>query len=108
MSSSPLPETTTASTLLEVLKGKFGWPEYAVFGVVLIISAGIGVFFGFFSKREQNNEEFLMGGRRMSAWPVALSLGKLDFEKFREMVEILIRFFCSVCSFVSAITMLGK
>lgn len=81
--------TTTpgGSDYLEDLKGKFGWPEYVVFGIVLSLSAGIGVFFGFFSKREQNNEEFLMGGRRMNAWPVALSL---------------------VCSFVSAITMLGN
>jgi len=46
---------------LENLKGKFGWPEYAVFALVLSLSAGIGIFYGFFSKREKNNEEFLMG-----------------------------------------------
>ncbi|CAL8109656.1 unnamed protein product [Orchesella dallaii] len=82
-----MPVALTPEDYLKALQDKFGWLEYLVFGLVLASSAGIGVFYGFFSKREKNNEEFLMGGRSMSAWPVALSL---------------------MCSFVSGITVLGN
>jgi len=51
----------SGESYLDDLKGNFGWPEYVVFGIVLCMSAGIGIFYGFFSKQEQNNEEFLMG-----------------------------------------------
>jgi uncharacterized membrane protein len=52
----------------------FKWPEYMVFASVLVASMGIGVFYGFFSKKNQTNEEFLMAGRQMSVFPVTLSL----------------------------------
>jgi len=65
----------------------FRWPEYIVFGLVLVASLGIGVFYGFFGSKNKTNEEFLMAGRSMSILPVTLSL---------------------VCSFVSAITLLGN
>ncbi|CAL8103945.1 unnamed protein product [Orchesella dallaii] len=65
----------------------FGLPEYAVFVSVLVCSAAIGVFYGLFRKGQQSTEEYLMGNRRMSSIPVALSL---------------------LCSFVSAITVLGN
>jgi sodium-coupled monocarboxylate transporter 8/12 len=58
---------------LEGLKGKFGWPEYVVFGVVLSLSAGIGIFYGFFSKLEKNNEEFLMGKSRQMYYKITIS-----------------------------------
>lgn len=54
-----LPETP--EDYVANLRGKFGWEEYTVFALVLSMSAVIGIFYGFFSRREQNNEEFLMG-----------------------------------------------
>jgi len=65
----------------------FPWAEYVVFVLVLIASLGIGVFYGFFGKKNRTNEEFLMAGRSMNIFPVTLSL---------------------ICSFVSAITLLGN
>lgn len=51
----------TPEEYLADLRNKFGWVEYLVFAIVLLMSAVIGIFHGFFSKRDQNNEEFLMG-----------------------------------------------
>lgn len=45
----------------ESLKGKFGWEEYTVFATVLIISTGIGLFYGVFKRKEHSKEEYLMG-----------------------------------------------
>ncbi|CAL8103918.1 unnamed protein product [Orchesella dallaii] len=64
----------------------FTWEEWSVFGVVLAISVGIGIFFGCFGSKNKSNEEYLLGGRRMNPIPVALSL---------------------LCSYVSSITLLG-
>lgn len=52
----------------------FGWPEYCIFGVVVSLSMGIGIFYGFFNKKNETNEDFLVGGRSMSVFPVTLSL----------------------------------
>ncbi len=49
------------SNYSDELKGKFGWQEYTVFSVVLVLSTGIGLFYGLFKRREQNKDEFLMG-----------------------------------------------
>ncbi|ODM96987.1 Sodium-coupled monocarboxylate transporter 1 [Orchesella cincta] len=64
----------------------FQWPEYFVFCLVLGLSLGIGIFFGCFGTKTKSNEEFLMAGRSMSILPVTFSL---------------------ICSFVSAVTLLG-
>lgn len=52
----------------------FGWIEYTIFAVVVILSMAIGVFYGFFKKNNKTNEDFLVGGRSMSIFPVTLSL----------------------------------
>lgn len=65
----------------------FKWTEYLIFAALLFISMGIGVFYGFFHKKNRTNEEFLMGGRTMTVFPVTLSL---------------------ICSFISAITLMGN
>jgi sodium-coupled monocarboxylate transporter 8/12 len=52
----------------------FGWAEWLVFSSVLAVSVGIGIFFGCFGKKNQTNEEYLLGGRKMNPVPVALSL----------------------------------
>ncbi|XP_075748613.1 sodium-coupled monocarboxylate transporter 1-like [Rhipicephalus microplus] len=53
---------------------------------MLLVSAGIGVYTAFFGSKKVSTDEFLMGGRQLSAFPVALSI---------------------LASFMSAITLLG-
>lgn len=52
----------------------FGSVDYAVFVVILSLSAGIGVYFGFFRKGEDSTEEYLHGGHKMKVIPIAISL----------------------------------
>lgn len=53
----------------------FDWIDYVVFGVMLIVSAFIGVYFAFFAKIKQNTtSEYLMGGKTMSIFPISMSL----------------------------------
>ncbi|XP_046396446.1 sodium-coupled monocarboxylate transporter 1-like isoform X2 [Ischnura elegans] len=61
--------------------------DYGLFAAMLIVSASIGVYFGFFAKKKQNTtSEYLMGGKTMGIAPVAMSL---------------------IASYVSGITLLG-
>lgn len=66
--------------------GTFVVWDYVVFAGMLLISAAIGIYYAFSGGLQQNSKEFLMGGRRMTAVPVALSL---------------------TASFMSAVTVLG-
>ncbi|XP_052718701.1 sodium-dependent multivitamin transporter-like [Crassostrea angulata] len=53
---------------------QFGIPDYVIFVLTLVISAGIGLFYAWRDKRRQSTENFLLGGRQMSIFPVTLSL----------------------------------
>ncbi|KYO17525.1 sodium-coupled monocarboxylate transporter 1 [Alligator mississippiensis] len=66
--------------------GRFVVWDYVVFGAMLLISAVIGVYYAFAGGGQKTSKDFLMGGRSMSALPVALSL---------------------TASFMSAVTVLG-
>uniref|UniRef100_A0A8D0C9P7 Sodium-coupled monocarboxylate transporter 1 n=1 Tax=Salvator merianae TaxID=96440 RepID=A0A8D0C9P7_SALMN len=66
--------------------GGFGTWDYVVFGAMLLISAAIGVYYAFAGGGQKTSKDFLMGGRRMTGLPVALSL---------------------TASFMSAVTVLG-
>lgn len=71
----------------EDLAARFSWVDYVVFSVMLIFSAAIGVYYGFFAnKGSDDTEEFLMAGKSMTTFPIAMSL---------------------IASFMSAITLLG-
>ncbi|KAJ7426552.1 solute carrier family 5 member 5 [Willisornis vidua] len=48
--------------------------DYGVFGLMLLISTGIGLFHGLARGGQKTSEDFFTGGRRMSALPVGLSL----------------------------------
>ena len=50
----------------------FSMVDYAIFGIMLIISFGIGVYHA--TKNTKNNEEFVMGSRSFSVIPMAISL----------------------------------
>ena len=63
----------------------FGVVDYIVFALTIIVSLGIGAYYGI--KGNQTTEDFLMAGRSMSTIPVALSL---------------------IATFISSISILGK
>ncbi|CAD7087198.1 unnamed protein product [Hermetia illucens] len=69
---------------------RFGWPDYVVFVMMLISCAMIGIYFGFVKKNPKKCKEaeadYLVGGRKMKVFPVAMSL---------------------IASFISGITLLG-
>ncbi|XP_038107357.1 sodium-coupled monocarboxylate transporter 1 [Culex quinquefasciatus] len=71
-------ESTTVTTLLEQgakLVLRFTAFDYGIFVLLLAISVLIGFYFGFVSKIKQNNvEEYLLGGKSMPKFPVAASL----------------------------------
>ncbi|CAK8694368.1 unnamed protein product [Clavelina lepadiformis] len=48
--------------------------DYVVFALMLSVSTAIGIFYVIKDRKKQNIEEYLMGGRSMSAYPVAFSL----------------------------------
>ncbi|NXN27960.1 SC5A8 protein, partial [Nycticryphes semicollaris] len=66
--------------------GRFTVWDYVVFAAMLLISAIIGIYYAFAGGGQKTSRDFLMGGRSMSALPVALSL---------------------TASFMSAVTVLG-
>lgn len=65
---------------------RFSWPDYLVFLFMLFLCVLIGIYFGFMQKTSSSEAEYLMGGRNMMVFPIALSL---------------------VASFISGITLLG-
>lgn len=64
----------------------FGVWDYAVLVIVLLVSAGIGVYYRFSGGKQKTTAEYLLADRNMSIWPVSFSL---------------------MASFMSAITLLG-
>ncbi|XP_076255549.1 sodium-coupled monocarboxylate transporter 2-like [Rhynchophorus ferrugineus] len=52
----------------------FSWQDYLVLGSMLVISCGIGVFYGFFTEKHKTSEDFLLGGSSMGTFPMAMSL----------------------------------
>jgi Na+/proline symporter len=56
----------------EELIGSFGWEEYLVLSLMLLVSTLIGIYFA--CKGQKSNAEYLLGGRRMGVFPVSMSL----------------------------------
>lgn len=52
----------------------FSYWDYAVFGLMLLVSTGIGLFYALSKGGQKTSEDFFTGGRRMAAVPVGLSL----------------------------------
>ena len=69
---------------LAELHDKFGWEEYLVLAITLLISALIGIYWAW--KGQNSTSEFLMASKQMTLFPTTMSLA---------------------CSFISAITILG-
>lgn len=61
---------------------KFGWQDYSVFILMLVSCSFVGVYFGYKDKKKNNREldadrgalDYLVGGRKMKVFPVAMSL----------------------------------
>lgn len=56
---------------------KFGWLDYSMFVMMLSTCAAIGIYFGFFEKKSKqigDEADYLVGGRNMKTFPVAMSL----------------------------------
>lgn len=66
---------------------RFGVVDYVVFSIMMLISALIGIWYGCGpGGKQKTTAEYLLGDRKMSFWPVAISL---------------------LVSYLSAITLLG-
>jgi len=52
----------------------FGWLDILLFILMLVLSTLIGVYFGFWGKKEDSPQEYLLAGKSMSTLPVAVSL----------------------------------
>ncbi|KDR17310.1 hypothetical protein L798_08509 [Zootermopsis nevadensis] len=52
----------------------FGWLDICFFILMLALSTLIGVYFGFWGKKEDSPQEYLLGGKTMNTLPVAVSL----------------------------------
>lgn len=53
---------------------EFSWYDYALFGFILSLSTAIGIYFGYFNKKEQDANEYLLGSNEMTVFPVSMSL----------------------------------
>jgi hypothetical protein len=53
---------------------RFHWPDYAILAATLIVSAGIGLFYGYFGPKQKTASDFLLGGSSMGTFPMAISL----------------------------------
>lgn len=59
------------------LMEKFGLADYAVFLLMLCSCSLIGIYFGFFVKKDKKankQDDYLVGGRKMKIFPIAMSL----------------------------------
>ncbi|XP_034435521.1 solute carrier family 5 member 6a [Hippoglossus hippoglossus] len=58
----------------EIVQMQFSTVDYVIFALLLVASAGIGLFYAFSGGRQRTTQEFLMADRSMSCLPVSLSL----------------------------------
>lgn len=62
------------SDVLAAQLQRFAWSDYSLFVLMLLICIVIGIYFGFIEKKQNTEDEYLVGGRKMPIVPVALSL----------------------------------
>ncbi|KAK7111370.1 sodium-coupled monocarboxylate transporter 1-like [Littorina saxatilis] len=53
---------------------RFGTVDYVLFVLTLLVSAGIGIFYAIWDRKRNTTNDFLLGGKNMSVFPVAMSL----------------------------------
>ncbi|XP_044262829.1 sodium-coupled monocarboxylate transporter 1-like [Tribolium madens] len=52
----------------------FFWYDYLIFFIVLAISSGTGIYYGCFGSKQRTVKEYLLGGKKMTALPIAISV----------------------------------
>ncbi|XP_031721485.1 sodium-coupled monocarboxylate transporter 1 [Anarrhichthys ocellatus] len=57
-----------------LVAGSFVVADYVVFALMLLVSASVGVYHAWADRGQRSSGDFLMGGRRLTALPVSLSL----------------------------------
>ncbi|KAM6896103.1 sodium-coupled monocarboxylate transporter 1 [Lycodopsis pacificus] len=57
-----------------LVTGSFVVADYAVFALMLLVSASVGVYHAWADRGQGSSGDFLMGGRKLTALPVSLSL----------------------------------
>lgn len=66
------------SEVIESLRSSFGWLDYIIFLGMLLGCSGVGVFFALkdsgVKSKTDFEEYYLVGGRKMKIFPVAMSL----------------------------------
>ncbi|XP_055542485.1 sodium-coupled monocarboxylate transporter 2-like [Wyeomyia smithii] len=60
--------------ITENSQNQFSTEDYTMLVTMLGVSAAIGIYFGFFQGKNQTTEDFLLGGRQMKPFPIAVSL----------------------------------
>lgn len=53
---------------------KFHYADYIVFVTMLILSASIGLVFGWLNRKKQTTKDFLLGGGDLKFFPVGISI----------------------------------
>ncbi|TGZ38629.1 Proteasome subunit beta type-6, partial [Temnothorax longispinosus] len=66
------PEMPTVQEIIKSMQN-FGMPDYTIFAAMLVMCGIVGIYFGFV-KKSSGEDEYLVGGRNMSTFPVSLSL----------------------------------
>ncbi|XP_042205604.1 sodium-coupled monocarboxylate transporter 1-like isoform X1 [Homarus americanus] len=56
------------------MESKFTAVDYTIFGLMLAVSIGIGIYCAVKSRGKESTQEYMLGGRNMSPLPVAMSL----------------------------------
>lgn len=66
------PEMPTVQEINKSMQN-FAIPDYTVFVLMLLVSAFVGIYFGFI-KKISGEDEYLVGGRNMKTFPISSSL----------------------------------
>ena len=64
--------------IISKITDTFGTWDFVIFGLVLLLSAGIGIYFAWVD-RKKDSEEYMMGGGKVSPFPIACSLATTFF-----------------------------
>ena len=56
------------------MAGSFHWLDYVMCCILLALSCAIGIYFAAKDSKKQTQEEYLLGGRRLRWFPLAVSL----------------------------------
>lgn len=67
-------DNNSTKKYLHIEKISFSWIDYFLFTFIIIISVIVGIYFGCFGKKQKNANEYLLGGKKMKLFPIAISL----------------------------------